>query len=240
MTHASSARFFPEDGPRAGERSEGPGERSADGPRLRERSDDGPRPGERSPRLRPAERRTQILEAARRLLEADPHQELSVELVAAAAGVSPALLFHYFGSKKKFQYAVIEAAAEEVMLRTAPDLSLPPDEQLRSGIRAFVRAVLEAPQLYRATLLMSAAGDPAVRALHSELRQVFNRWVIAAVAQQGIETTPTVELACRGWQGYVEQTLLAWIDNPRISPDQVEHLCEQSLDAILSTTASAG
>ena len=189
-----------------------------------------------SARLQPAERRTQILDAARRVLEADPHRELSVELVAAEAGVSPALLFHYFGSKKRFQYAVIEAAAAEVMLRTAPDLSLPPAEQLRSGIRAFVRAVLEAPQLYRATLLMSAAGDPAVRALHSELRQVFSQWVISAVAQRGITVTPSVELACHGWQGYVEQTLLRWIDSPTVSPEELEHLCERSLDAILGTT----
>ncbi|MFF0343293.1 TetR/AcrR family transcriptional regulator [Kribbella sp. NPDC004875] len=188
-------------------------------------------------RLRPDQRRAQILEAARRVLLADPHRELTVELVAAEAGVSPALLFHYFGSKKKFQYAVIEEAAAEVMLRTAPDPSLPPDEQLRAGIRAFVRAVLEAPQLYRATLLMSAAGDPGIRALHSDLRQVFSQWVINAVADSGLEVTPVVELACRGWQGYVEQTLLLWIDNPTVSPEALEHLCEQSLDAILTTTS---
>ena len=189
-----------------------------------------------SARLRPDERRAQILQAARRLLVADPHRELTVELVAAEAQVSPALLFHYFGSKKKFQYAVIEQAAAEVMLRTAPDPSLPPDEQLRSGIRAFVRAVLEAPQLYRATLLMSAAGDPAVRALHSDIRQVFSTWVIAAVAERGTDITPTVELACHGWQGYVEQTLLTWISAPTISPDELVALCERSLDAILATT----
>ncbi|TCC25252.1 TetR/AcrR family transcriptional regulator [Kribbella speibonae] len=187
-------------------------------------------------RLRPDERRAQILAAARRVLLADPHRELTVELVAAEAGVSPALLFHYFGSKKKFQYAVIEEAAAEVMLRTAPDPSLPPDEQLRAGIRAFVRAVLEAPQLYRATLLMSAAGDPEIRALHSDLRRVFSQWVISAVAERGIEITPVVELACHGWQGYVEQTLLVWIDNPTVSPEALEHLCARSLDAILSTT----
>lgn len=189
-----------------------------------------------SARLRPDQRRAQILEAARRVLVADPHRELTVELVAAEAGVSPALLFHYFGSKKKFQFAVIEEAAAEVMVRTAPDPSLPPDEQLRSGIRAFVRAVLEAPQLYRATLLMSAAGDPAVRALHSEIRQVFSTWVIGAVGQRGIEITPAVELACHGWQGYVEQTLMTWIDNPTIPAETLEDLCERSLDAILSTT----
>ena len=92
------------------------------------------------------------------MLLADPHRELTVELVAAEAKVSPALLFHYFGSKKKFQYAVpIKEAAAEVILRTAPDPSLPPVERLRSGIRAFVRAVLEGTQLYRATLLRSAA-----------------------------------------------------------------------------------
>jgi AcrR family transcriptional regulator len=185
--------------------------------------------------LRPDERRAQILDAARRVLEADPHGDLSVERVAAEAHVSPALLFHYFGSKKNFQYAVIEEAASELMLRTAPDLSLPPDEQLSSGIRAFVRAVLEAPQLYRATLLMSAAGDPAVRALHSELRQVFSRWVIDALAQQGVETTPTVELVCLGWQGYVEQLLLTWIDNPTVAAEEVENLCERSLAAVLTT-----
>ena len=190
-----------------------------------------------SARLRPDERRAQILAAARQVLLADPHRELTVELVAAEAGVSPALLFHYFGSKKKFQYAVIEEAAAEVMLRTAPDPSLPPDEQLRSGIRAFVRAVLEAPQLYRATLLMSAAGDPEIRALHSDLRRVFSQWVISAVAERGIEVTPVVELACHGWQGYVEQTLLVWIDDPTVSPEALEHLCEQSLDAILTTTS---
>ncbi|MBB5835339.1 TetR/AcrR family transcriptional regulator [Kribbella italica] len=189
----------------------------------------------RAPRLRPDERRAQILDAARRVLEADPHGDLSVERVAAEAHVSPALLFHYFGSKKKFQYAVIEEAASELMLRTAPDLSLPPDQRLRSGIRAFVRAVLEAPQLYRATLLMSAAGDPAVRALHSELRQVFSRWVIDALAQQGVETTPKVELACLGWQGYIEQLLLTWIDNPTVAEDEVEELCERSLSALLTT-----
>jgi AcrR family transcriptional regulator len=190
-----------------------------------------------SARLRPDERRTQILAAARRVLLDDPHRELTVELVAAEAGVSPALLFHYFGSKKKFQYAVIEEAAAEVMLRTAPDPTLPPDERLRSGIRAFVRAVLEAPQLYRATLLMSAAGDPEIRALHSDLRRVFSQWVISAVAERGIEVTPVVELACHGWQGYVEQTLLVWIDDPTVSPESLEHLCEQSLDAILTTTS---
>jgi len=82
---------------------------------------------------------------------------------------------------------------------------------------------------------MSAAGDPAVRALHSELRQVFSTWVINAVAERGIAITPTVQLACHGWQGYVEQTLLTWIDNPTISAEALEHLCELSLDAILTT-----
>ncbi|TDD62883.1 TetR/AcrR family transcriptional regulator [Kribbella antibiotica] len=189
-----------------------------------------------SARLRPDERRAQILEAARQVLLDDPHRELTVELVAAEAKVSPALLFHYFGSKKKFQYAVIEEAAAEILLRTAPDQSLPPAEQLRAGIRAFVRAVLEAPQLYRATLLMSAAGDPEIRKLHKEIRGVFSTWVIGAVRERGLEITPVVELALHGWQGYVEQTLLTWIEDPTITADELEHLCEHSLDAIVATT----
>jgi len=190
------------------------------------------------PRLRPDQRREQILDAARRVLEADPHRDLSVELVAAAAGVSPALLFHYFGSKKKFQYAVIEAAAADLLLRTAPDASLPAAEQLRTGIRAFVGSVLEQPQLYRATLLMSAAGDPEVRALHSELRRTFTRWVLDAIAALGVRTTPAVTLACYGWQGFVEQTLLTWLDDPVVPRAELERICEDSLGNVLRTAVN--
>ena len=95
-----------------------------------------------SARLQPEERRTQILDAARRVLEADPHRELSVELVAAEAGVSPALLFHYFGSKKKFQYAVIEAAAAEVMLRdrSRPDAATRPSNSAAGSGRSSRRS----------------------------------------------------------------------------------------------------
>lgn len=189
-------------------------------------------------RLRPDERRVQILAAARRVLEKDPHSDLSVEVVAAEAGVSPALLFHYFGSKKKFQYAVIEEAAALMLLRTAPDVSLAPDDQLRSGIRAFVGAVLEQPQLYRATLAMSAAGDPAVRKLHAEMRQTFTGWVVAAVATLGVETTPAVTLACYGWQGFVEQTLLTWLDNPSVDRGELERMCEESLGLLLLTACA--
>ncbi len=188
-----------------------------------------------SPRLRPDQRREQILAAARRVLEADPHREPSVELVAAEAGVSPALLFHYFGSKRNFQYAVLEAAAAELMLRTAPDPSLPPGEQLRAGIAAFVDSVVEQPELYRATLLRSAAGDEAVRTVHTELRNTFDSWVIDAVALLGVRITPAVRLACQGWQGYVEQTLLSWLDHRTVSRRELLRLCQHSLGAVLGT-----
>ena len=180
-----------------------------------------------SARLRPDERRAQILGAARRVLLADPHRELTVELVAAEAGVFPALLFHYFGSKKKFQYAVIEEAAAEVILRTAPDPALAP------GRAAPVRH----PLAFRpggpggATALpghaadVEPAGDPAVRALHSEIRQVFSQWVISAVAERGIEITPTVELACHGWAG-VRRTDADGGGStiPSVSAEVLEHL----------------
>jgi AcrR family transcriptional regulator len=190
-----------------------------------------------SSRLRPDQRREQILAAARRVLEADPHREPTVELVAAEAGVSPALLFHYFGSKRSFQYAVLEAAAAELMLRTAPDPSLPPAEQLLAGIAAFVDAVVEQPELYRATLLRSAAGDETVRRLHTQLRDTFDGWVIAAVGALGVKVTPAVRLACQGWQGYVEQTLLRWLDedDPAVARKELHRLCQHSLGAVLGT-----
>ena len=70
-----------------------------------------------SRRLAASERRRQILDTARGLLEAGTPEEISVESVARHAGVSPGLLFHYFGSQRAQQvghraFAATQSASE--------------------------------------------------------------------------------------------------------------------------------
>jgi AcrR family transcriptional regulator len=88
-------------------------------PRSR-RFDDSPRKGDR--------RREQLLDAAEVLLQTHPPGELTIELVARAAGVSRSSLYFYFQCKWAIVDQLIERASHEmfernVALGEAPDLA---------------------------------------------------------------------------------------------------------------------
>ena len=50
--------------------------------------------------------------------------------IAREAGISKALLYHYFPSKEAYFVATLEEKANELQRRTEPDPELPPFEQL--------------------------------------------------------------------------------------------------------------
>lgn len=57
-----------------------------------------PTPTQTRVRLKPEERRTQLINIGLRLLVDRPIHEMSIDEVAAEAGISRGLLFHYFPS----------------------------------------------------------------------------------------------------------------------------------------------
>ncbi|QNP61738.1 TetR/AcrR family transcriptional regulator [Streptomyces genisteinicus] len=188
-------------------------------------------PDARPSRMPPAERRRQILEAARRLLEFRPFDELSVESVAREAGVSPGLLFHYFGSQRTFRQAVLEAAADEVLAHVRPDPALSPAEQLRAGIATFTDHVTRYPAVYRAVTRLGAAAG--VRTLHRSARATLAGWLHAALAASGAPATPAVTLAVSGWLACTEEMVLAWLDEPTTDRAALEELCERSFHQLI-------
>src|SRR5580692_3021900 len=64
-------------------------------------------------RLQVDERRRQLLDAGAALFAQHAYEEISMRQIAAAAGVSKPLLYHYFPSKNElFMAAVTEASSE--------------------------------------------------------------------------------------------------------------------------------
>ena len=100
------------------------------------------------------------------MLRTEPFDQLSMDRVAAEAGVSPPLLFHYFKNKKGFQNAILEAASADLEDRMRPDPELPITSQLRSGIETFVDAVIEHPTIYLAVMRMAGSGDVRMRTIY--------------------------------------------------------------------------
>ena len=183
-------------------------------------------------RLSPADRKAQILTAARGLLEVRAIDAISVEAVAEEAGVSPGLLFHYFGSQRKLRQAVLRAVADELLDHVRPDPALSLEEQLRSSVEAFVEQVSRHPSVYLAVVrLTTTGGNAEARALHRAVRATFTDWITAGLTGAGIPPSPRVALALDGWQAFVEEIVATWLDQPtsvRMDRADLVDLCERS------------
>src|SRR5687768_9632439 len=93
---------------------------------------------------------------------------LVVEDIAAAAGISRGLLFHYFPSKREYREAVVRAAANDLLDHVVSDPTLPLADQLRSSVTSFVDYVADNRDSYVSLLRGASGGDPALRAIFDD------------------------------------------------------------------------
>src|SRR3954467_9528774 len=114
-------------------------------------------------RLDVDERRRRLLALGADLFTRHAYDELSMARIAKEAGISKALLYHYFPSKEAYFLATLEEKAAELAARTAPDPELPPFEQLSSSLDAYLKWVEDNASSYD-KMIRSAGAVPEVRA----------------------------------------------------------------------------
>ncbi|MDT4916782.1 MAG: hypothetical protein QOH89_1482 [Pseudonocardiales bacterium] len=188
-------------------------------------------------RLSPDARRAQLIALGVEMLATRRLDELSVELIAKAAGISRGLLFHYFPSKQHFHLEVARAAAAEMIRRTEPDTSQSPVDALRGALSSFMDYVEENPDNYKSLVRGAASGDTKMRAIFDDTRSTMAQRILDVLTTMGLEVSPRLQLAIAGWVGYVEECVVRWIDTRTIDRDQLLEMLTKSLPAIaLSAT----
>lgn len=199
-------------------------------------------PGART-RLNPAARRAQLVELGLEMLSTRSLDELAIEDIATAAGISRGLLFHYFPSKRDYREAVVRAAAADLLDHLRPDLDLPLAERLRAAIGAFVDYVGDNRDTYVSLLRGASGGDPALRTIFDETRTTIAAQVIDQLAAFADTELPTrVRLAIRGWVAYGEEVVLDWLSEPASDLDRgaIVDMLDQALSALVTSAAAAG
>ena len=185
---------------------------------------------------RAVERRRQLLEAALELFGDNDYDDVSMDDVAEAAGVSHGLVFQYFGSKKGLYVAGIDALLEEFRRRTEPDPSVPPQERLRSGVGAYVDWVAEHPTGFRSLMGQGAAFQEVREKLESQRWWGIENRLAAGL---GVDPArPAVRVGLRAWQGYVQDATLAWLDNRDLSRDQLVEMLVLAFAGIVQAIAA--
>lgn len=118
-------------------------------------------------RLPRAEREQQVLDIAHARFAAHGYAAVTMEDVAAAAGVTKPLLYAYFGNKERLYLACMEPAGE-AMVATVTDAVAAADgpaDALRRGLRAFFAFVDEDRDAWRVLFdeTLPAGGEIAER-----------------------------------------------------------------------------
>ncbi|MGK5530994.1 TetR/AcrR family transcriptional regulator [Streptomyces sp. URMC 129] len=180
------------------------------------------------------ERRRQLIGIGLRLLATRPIHELSIDEVAAEAGISRGLLFHYFPTKRDYYVAVARAAGRRLLKHaTAPD-SDDPAERLSGIIEGFVGFVRRRHDNYVALARAGAGADDQVLEAFGGVRAELTDRVFAAMGEPA--APPPVRYAVRGWLAMVEEMA---IETPAdvMSTEELTAFLVGSLDRILSALA---
>ena len=183
-------------------------------------------------RMQVDERREQLLKLGAGLFASHSFGELSMARIAREAGISKALLYHYFPSKQDFFLATLQDAAEELARRTQPDPELPPDEALSASLDAFLGWIEENELAYR-KLMESAGGVPEVGEWITQVRDDTSARILNGLGV-GAEPPPKVRAATRAWLWFMDGAILDWLDHRDLERAEVRDLLLGSLAGALA------
>jgi AcrR family transcriptional regulator len=176
-------------------------------------------------RLSAPDRRAAILSAALEVFSERGFTEASLDDVAARGGISKALIYEHFDSKRELQIALLDSFVHELIGRVVGAIgSAEENEQrLRAGIEAFLAFAEERPAALR--LLTRNISDPAAGEALDRLREE----AAGAVATMMVADAPPPQpgdLAVEDTSAMLAHLIAGgiqfmagwWLENPKALP----------------------
>jgi AcrR family transcriptional regulator len=194
---------------------------------------------EKRERLQRDARIQRILTASQRLFSTQAYDAIAIEDLAAAAGMSKGLLYHYFESKRDLYVATVA----HVLTQMAHFTDLSPD--LHAGLSQMLSLFEQSPGLAKLVLRVGIGVDREVERLLDAYRQQQLERLARGLGSLGdFADTSTdasgaqalVVLGLRGWLGLLDEVCLHWVQQPDVTREQVVRFLEQSLQAIVAAT----
>ncbi|HEY3819618.1 MAG TPA: TetR/AcrR family transcriptional regulator [Polyangiaceae bacterium] len=159
------------------------------------------------------ERRRQLVALGTELFSQRTYDDVSIDELAQEAGISKGLLYHYFPSKRHLYVETVREAARQLLERTATPENMDPLERLRAGLDAYVEYVGKHGRPYQTLLRSGVGADAEVTKIVDATRDAFCARLVEAAP--GAAHGPLVQMALRGWVGFVESATLEWLDQKK-------------------------
>ena len=185
-------------------------------------------------RLDPGQRREQILDAANTLFAERPYEDVSIEDIANAAGVTRGLVHHYFGGRKDVFIGLLErvGAQREERLRA------PVGRSARARVADTVSRWLDWTEANRTIYLATMApgediADDDVRHVVADLVRRAVALLVTFHADIG-EDSPRLRHALECWTGLNRAATRRWLRG-EATREATHELLASTLEHVLRT-----
>lgn len=191
----------------------------------------------RPPPSVPEDRRSELLALGAEVFGQRPYDEVRIDEIAERAGVSRALMYHYFPDKRAFFAAVVRAETERLFEATntlaAQGETL--FERLRAGVVAYIRYDEQHPHGAWAAYIGMGRTDPVLRGIDDTDNERQMQRIMAAITDvvQG-DLDSKVERDLRAivyaWLAFTFELCRQRVLDPSIDAD---HLADSGAHALL-------
>ena len=191
------------------------------------------------PRLSAPERRAEILAAALAQFAARGYHGTSIDDIATTAGISKALIYEHFASKRELHDELLAEHAGELFarFRANAEKGAVGEERLRGGVDAFFSFVEERREAWRA--LFRDQADPELAPMVDRLQDQAAAVIMALTAED--PTAPVLEprdgeMLARLLSGACQGLANWWLDHPEVPRadlvDRVVDFCWTGLERL--------
>ncbi|MGW1885192.1 TetR/AcrR family transcriptional regulator [Streptomyces sp. NPDC001970] len=199
-----------------------------------------PAPNRAYRRLSVEERRSQLLRAALTLFGHRAPEDVSLDDVAEAAGVSRPLVYRYFpGGKQQLYEAALRSSAGALVLCFAEPPAGPPTERLGRVLDRYLVFVDEHDAAFSALLRGGSVAETSrTSAIVDEVRRAAAEQILVHLGVP--DPGPRLRMMVRTWIAAVEAASLIWLDEDKQPPaGELRVWLVDHLVALLAATAAS-
>ncbi|WP_351222999.1 TetR/AcrR family transcriptional regulator [Streptomyces sp. NPDC002133] len=191
-------------------------------------------------RLSVEERRSQLLRAALTLFGHRAPEDVSLDDVAEAAGVSRPLVYRYFpGGKQQLYEAALRSSADALVLCFAEPPAGPPTERLGRVLDRYLVFVDEHDAAFSALLRGGSVAETSrTSAIVDGVRRAAAEQILVHLGVP--DPGPRLRMMVRTWIAAVEAASLIWLDEDKQPPaGELRVWLVDHLVALLAATAAS-
>ncbi|GGW20974.1 TetR family transcriptional regulator [Streptomyces capoamus] len=183
------------------------------------------------------ERRQQLIGVALDLFSRRSPDDVSIDEIATAAGISRPLVYHYFPGKLSLYEAALQRASEDLASRFAEPHEGPLGARLLRVMGRYFDFVDDHGPGFSALMRGGpAVGSSTTNALVDSVRQAAYDQILSHLDVR--EASARLELVVRSWISLAESTALIWLDGRRVPRAELERQLVHDFAALAAVSAA--